>query len=315
MNVQAAKSNRDRAKLLESALSAGRNRPDRLPGLAVIFERLAKALAEELEKLSFLRPRVALVDISTGAFADAHLVTADTLEAVVRADKWKGYVCFSATRDVAMAFVEAAHGYDGTINARNKPERPLTQTEISIVALLFKRLSRALTDAFSANFDVSFELKSVANRDDLILVSQTDAPVITVQLSMEYHDSQGYLSVVIPQNLLDPFRDLLQSIRPSPEIDAGNGGDHDWAKQLADEISRAFVKTTAVLDSSCIGLGEVAAFDVGTVVPLSGNSISRVCLEIDDRPLFWCELGRQNTQLALRIDADYDADEIQVEEV
>jgi flagellar motor switch protein FliM len=314
MNAQSSRLSADRAKILESALSAGQNRLDRLPGLAAIFERTAKALAEELERLSFLRPRVALADISVGSYSEKCRSAEGAVDAVVRADRWKGYVYFAADREVSMAFVEAVLGYDGTMNARSKPARDSTKTEISIITLLFKRLSRSLVDAFSNYVDTSLEIKSVANEDERLLVCRGDAPVIAARISIEYHDALGHLTIIVPQNLLDPFRDLLQSIPAATEIDVGKPADHNWARQISDEISRAFVRTTAVHDAHFIPLGEVATFKVGTIVPLLGNSLARVCLEVDDRPLFWCELGRQNALLALRIDEEYDPDQVQIED-
>jgi flagellar motor switch protein FliM len=315
MTPAANRLNHDQAKALEFALSAGRNRPDRLPGLSVIFERLTKSFAEELEKLSFLPPRVVLSDISVGRYKDQCDLSAGTLAAVVRASKWNGYICLTADRNLSMSFVEAALGYDGTMKVRTKPTRSPTNTEISIVTLLFKRLCRSLTDAFSSYVDADFEVSSVANKDDLHLASQAEAPVITCHLTVEYGDMPGQLNVLLPQRLLDPFREILQSISLPDSVRTGEDRDDDWTKQLSEEISRAFVKITAILDSSRLPLGQVASFKIGTVLPLTGTSLTKICLEVDDRPLFWSELGRQNSVLAVKIEEEFDANEEQVEDI
>ena len=61
-----------------------------------------------------------------------------------------------------------------------------------------------------------------------------------------------------------------------------------------------------MLEERPIPLGEVQRFAVGSIVELSSTSLSRVRLEADDNPLFWCELGKQGEALTLRVEDDFD---------
>jgi flagellar motor switch protein FliM len=83
-------------------------------------------------------------------------------------------------------------------------------------------------------------------------------------------------------------------------------GDPEWTRQLSGELARAFIVTKAVLDDASMTLEEAANLTVGSTIPLSTVSISKARLEIDDRPVFWCALGRSNMQLAVCIASNYD---------
>ncbi|HPG88791.1 MAG TPA: FliM/FliN family flagellar motor C-terminal domain-containing protein, partial [Hyphomicrobium sp.] len=74
------------------------------------------------------------------------------------------------------------------------------------------------------------------------------------------------------------------------------------------------ILTKAILDERPITLQEIASLKVGSTITLNTTSISRARLEIDDRPLFWCELGKNHQQLALRIESELEDDLEVVEE-
>jgi flagellar motor switch protein FliM len=79
-----------------------------------------------------------------------------------------------------------------------------------------------------------------------------------------------------------------------------------WSKQLAEEIARAFLTLDGVLEERPIALGEVQKLVVGSLLELSSPSLSRVRLDADDNPLFWCELGRHDGALILRVENEFD---------
>ena len=54
------------------------------------------------------------------------------------------------------------------------------------------------------------------------------------------------------------------------------------------------------------GTASFGRLDGETIVELSSTSLSRVRLEADDNPLFWCELGKQGEALTLRVEDDFD---------
>jgi len=300
-------------KALELAIAAEHNRPERLPGLVAVFNRLPDMSVVNLENISALKPEISLVDVTVARFSDVAAVPASTVCGVLRADKWNGNIFFLADGAAGLAFVEAATGFDGTLPTHVAP-RALTTLERGIVTLLFTRLARSLAEAFSAFVDVMFEVASVGDSELLVGAIPAAAPVLVGRIKIDFAGKEGFVHIAIPQKLLEPIRQELQVLPTVVAAEAPVEGDPDWARQLSDEIARAFILTKAILDERPITLQEIASLKVGSTITLNTTSISRARLEIDDRPLFWCELGKNHQQLALRIESELEDDLEVVEE-
>ena len=297
----------DHVKALELAISAQTSRPDSLPGLVAVFAALPKLLSNSLATLSFAKAAVEISGVEIRRFADVCALTPGAIGAVVRAEKWNGHICFLADCAVTLSFVEALFGFDPELNLPCV-RKPLAATERALVRLLFIKLARALGDGFSTYLDVAFDLAAIADDAAFAAVCAPIAPVIVARLKVDYGGSGGFVSVIIPQKLLDPVRkDLragpaLQTKAVEQEIDP------DWALQLSEQIARAFIGLKAVVDQRPATLQEVSGFKVGSTIELSPNSMARVRLELNERPLFWCQLGRLSGQLALKVETECDGD-------
>lgn len=313
MHPQPTPSPSELIRNLELAIAAEQNRPERLPGLVAVFHRLPDVSVVNLENLSALKPEITLADISVGRFSDMAEAPEGTVYGILRAERWNGNVYFLADAPGALAFIEAATGFDGDVRTGIAP-RAVTALERSIVSLLYMRLARSLAEAFSAFVDVTFDMTAIGDRDLLVANMLPSAPTLVARLKVDYAGNHGFVRIVIPQQLLDPVRMELE-VTPEPTVeDVPADGDADWARQLGDEIARAFILTNAILDERKITLQELASLQVGSTISLATTTISRARLEIDDRPLFWCEVGKNHQQMALRIETEFENDEDEVEE-
>ena len=311
MHPQATPSPSELIRNLELAIAAEQNRPERLPGLVAIFNRLPEVSVVNLQNLSALKPEITLAEISVGRFSDMAEAAEGTVYGVVRAERWNGYVYFLTDAQAALAFIEAATGFDGDVRTGIAP-RELTVLERSIVSLLYMRLSRSLAEAFSAFVDITFDVTAIGARDILIAAAPASAPTMVARLKVAFAGTEGSIRIVIPQKLLEPVRMELEVI-PAPTVEEQlPDGDPDWARQLTGEIARAFITTNAILDERKITLDELASLKVGSTISLATTTISRARLEIDERPLFWCEVGKNHQQMALRIETEFESvDEVE----
>ena len=208
-------------------------------------------------------------------------------------------------------FVEAASGCEG-FPADGLATRKPTKTDANVLRILFRRVARSLTSAFSLLVDIPFDVGAVVDKIELEPQLSTSSPVIAARLSLEYAGHAGVLTIVIPQAALEPIRDLLaggvvgEALGAAAQASRGFATIPAWSKQLSEEIARAFISLNGVLEERPIPLGEVQRFAVGSIVELSSTSLSRVRLEADDNPLFWCELGKRGGALTLRVEDDFD---------
>jgi flagellar motor switch protein FliM len=316
--MEATESLRDAERSLERALSAGQNRPERLPGLQMIFGQLPRIMTEEIGNLSLLPMKAQLFDLSASTIADTCAVPAGAFAGVVRAERWRSWLYFIADAETSRLFVEAATGCE-SIPAGGLPPRKSTRTDANILRVLFRRMARSLTSAFSILADIELDVGAVVEKIELEPQLSPSSPVIVARLSLDYDGHVGTVTIVIPQAALEPIRNLLASASPTDVMGASSAasGSHDdtaWAKQLAEEISRAFIDLSGVLEERPIGLGEVQKFGVGSVIELQMTSMSRVRLDADDRPLFWCELGKRESALILRVDDEFNQQKEAVDE-
>lgn len=293
---------------LESALAAGLNRPDRLPGLVAIFNRLPKFFGEELDGIAFVQPKITLKELSSGCFVQFCPASFNGVAALVRAERLKGSLCFLADPLASFAFLEASLGHDFIVPSP-LPARPATDTECSIIRVLFRRLARSLTSAFSALVDVVFEVENTASDLEFQAHWRPMAPVIAARLGIEFAGCAGEVVILIPQELLAPIRSNLEVLPLSDAPPVSNSEDLDWTRRLNEELSRAFIGAVAVLEESVLTLGDVARFRVGSTIELTSKSPSRAAFEVDGNPIFWCDLGRRDGSLVVRIDDDFDADD------
>jgi len=313
--LEATQSLLEAEKSLERALSAGQNRPDRLPGLQMIFGQLPRIMTEEVGSLSILPLRVRLVELFASTIADACMLPAGAFAGVVRAERWRSWLYFIADPDATLLFVEAATGCE-SIPEDGLPKREPTPTDANVVRVLFRRVSRALTNAFSILADIDFDVGDVVEKIELEPQLSPASPVIAAKLALDYDGHEGFVSIVIPQAALESIRDLLTAAPGEAANTAANEGSEDpaWSKQLAEEIARAFIELNGVLEERPVPLGEVQKFSVGSVIELPLTSMSRVRLDADENPLFWCELGKRENGLILRVDKDFDQQHEAVDE-
>lgn len=78
---------------------------------------------------------------------------------------------------------------------------------------------------------------------------------------------------------------------------------------MENEVSRAHVVVTAVLDERMGMLGEVSSFKVGDVVELNATAHGRVRLECNGERLMWCHLGKSQGKYTLRVDQPIDREQ------
>ncbi|MGO4684452.1 FliM/FliN family flagellar motor switch protein [Hyphomicrobium sp. 2TAF46] len=300
---------------LERALSSGQNRPDRLPGLQMIFGQLPRVMTEEIGNLSHLPFKVRLLDLFASTIADTCALEPSAFAGVVRAERWRSWLYFIADPAASALFVEAATGCEGIPQGGLSPRTP-TRTDANVLRVLFRRVARALSSAFSILVDVSFDVGAVVEKIELEPQLTLTSPVIAARLSLDYAGHQGVVTIVIPQAALESVRHLLAGPMPAGVTGAATRSREDptWTKQLSEEIARSFIELNGVLEERPIALGEVQRFAVGTVVELELTSMSRVRLDADESPLFWCELGKRDNALILRIDDEFDEQRESVDE-
>ena len=96
----------------------------------------------------------------------------------------------------------------------------------------------------------------------------------------------------------NPMRPALSMVLPGDRA----ARDPTWTQQITAEVRKAEVTLRAVLEERTLTLGEIAGLKVGQVIGLDATPATRVKLEGNDRPLFWCHMGQAQGAYVLRVD-------------
>jgi len=293
---------------LEFALSAGQIQPERLPGLLSIMKLLSNEIVEEVGGIVYRQPRVRLLEVVSSTFIEYGSVPPSGICGVLWAERWRQRLYGILDESAAQLFLEIALGGEAT-TLSSRAGKPYSRTERAILEVLYKRLARALTNAFSISVDVQFEVANVAEYMDEELACRPSTPVISARFTVDWQHFQGTVTLVVPQVALDPIREILAVAPAFEAYKTETPPDKEWSRQLSEEIARAFVTLNAVLEERPIALNEIQKFRVGGVVPLECTSMTNIRLDAEERPAFWCMLGQNSGLLSLCVERDFDPDE------
>jgi flagellar motor switch protein FliM len=277
----------------------------RLPMLRVAFERAAEACAEDLASISTVPPQVVLQRLESGTAGDLlGAQNGNSAICILHASAWNARLVAIADRNAVFAIVEMMLGGDGSQPAP-AVSRPLSLVERRVAATLFERVARALETGFAGIADTPFAVEASAESIDFDVFAGANNAIVAAVLRLEMAGMSGDLIIAVARAAINPLRQVLGRVPVKEEPAA----DPQWSQQMQNEITRAHVTLTAVLDERMGLMGEVANFKVGQVVELNATAHGRLRLECNGEKLVWCHLGKAQGKYALRVDEPIDREQ------
>ena len=278
---------------------------ERMPMLRVIFDRLAMQCSENARQLSTAPAYFSVHSIKTerlGKILEA--AEGKTVVAVLHVQAWDARIMVGLDNKLVFALVEALFGGDGS-EAPFVENRSLTNIEMRVAQKTFDLVSRGLHKAFSVIEETHFKFERVETRMDFAVIAPRNNFAVLAKLNLRILGRAGEFFVAIPQAALNPIR---QSLTVDRSNDAA-APDPRWSKQIKTEVGKAEVVVQAIIEEEGFTLGDIAALEVGNVLQLKATPKSRVKLECNSEPLFWCQLGQAEGNYTLRVDDAVDAEQ------
>ncbi|QAY97339.1 flagellar motor switch protein FliM [Methylovirgula ligni] len=278
---------------------------DRMPMLRVIFDRLAMQCSENARQLSTAPAYFSVHSIKTeriGKILEA--AEGKAVVAVLHVQAWDARIMVGLDNKLIFALVEALFGGDGSESPYIE-NRALTNIEMRVAQKAFDLITRALHKAFSVIEETHFKFERVETRMDFAVVAPRNNFAVLAKLNLRILGRAGEFFVAIPQAALNPIRQSLTADRSN---DAATP-DPRWSKQIKTEVGKAEVMVQAIIEEDGFTLGDIAALKVGNVLQLKATPKSRVKLECNSEPLFWCQLGQAEGKYTLRVDDIVDAEQ------
>jgi flagellar motor switch protein FliM len=270
---------------------------DKLPALAVIFDRFAANLAESI---SALCGSAAALSVRTIDTAQLFAVLGDnqgTVAAVLHSTELDSRALVIFDRPFVDAVLHIAFGGDAGEH-QDTPPRPPSKIELALVERVAKGAANGLEAAFVGFAAAPFVLEKLEPIADLHVLGRRNAPVVLARISFEAANVNGSVLALLPQAALLP---LKKKLARDPDIETPTL-DPRWAKQMQAGVSFAQIPVKGVLEEIAMNLGEVAELAIGDVLHLRGTGMGRVRLECGGHDLFWCKLGRREDRYTLEIE-------------
>jgi flagellar motor switch protein FliM len=277
---------------------------ERLPLLRVIFDRLATHCAENARQLSTAPAYFTVSSVKTeriGAILEA--AEGKAIVSMLHAQAWDARIMIGLDNKLVFGLVEALFGGDGSEPPYTE-NRSLTNIEMRVAQKTLDIIARSLQTALSVIQEMHFKFERLETRMDFAVIAPRNSFAVLAKLNLRILGRSGEVFVVLPQAAINPIRQSLS-------VDHGNdvaAADPRWSKQIETEVSKADVVVQAILEEEGFTLSDIAELKVGKILHLKSTAKSRVKLECNSEPLFWCQLGQADGKYTLKVDDIYDSE-------
>ncbi|MBX9931925.1 MAG: FliM/FliN family flagellar motor switch protein [Methylobacterium sp.] len=271
---------------------------ERLPMLAVVFDRLTSACTDNLKHLVASSVFFSFTGIRNGPFGE--LLDAcdnNAVAGIFHAAEWDSHILVALDRDFIFTMVEALFGADGG-EPPVEDERPFSAIELRLAHMIFEQIGKALESSFSLVSATTFRLERTETRMEFAVIGGRSNKAVEARFMIQALNRGGELLVIMPHSAINPMRPRLAKALTGDTA----ARDPRWTRQMAAEVQKAEVTLRAVLEERTLTLGEIADLKVGQVIGLDATPATRVMLEGNDRPLFWCHMGQAQGSYVLRVD-------------
>ena len=274
---------------------------DRAPLLVALAEALPAPLALALQTVVGAEVSV---DEPEHAFARlADLVERHqnkALAAVFTVAGWEAPLIVLVERPMIDALLEVALGA-GSGDRYESEARPITALESSFVQLLCETMVPALRDAVVVIPGARPTFSHVEKRLALLDEDRKAGAAATLRFGVSALGRSGAFNLVVPAAVLPRFRAAA-----GPARNETAKRDPQWMSHLKDEVGQATIELRAVIRDKSLTLGDIARMRPGQVLRLDAQADAPVLLEAQNRPVFWCELGRDGRNFTVRLDTRVD---------
>lgn len=283
-----------RARLIE----AGGLSLDRLPMLHVVFDRLTSGCSDNLKHLLASPAFFSFSGVRSGRFGEMlDAYDNNAVAGIFHAPEWDSHILVGLDRDFLYTMVEALFGSDGG-EPPVEEERAFSALELKLAHTIFEQVGKALESSFSLVSMTPFKLERTETRMEFAVIGGRSNKAVEAKFGLQALNRGGEMFIILPQSVINPMRPALSRVLTGDSA----GRDPKWTQQISAEVQKARVTLRAVLEERTLTLGEIADLKIGQVLELDATPATRVKLEGNDRPLFWCHMGQAQGSYMLRVD-------------
>jgi len=267
----------------------------RMPTLDLINERFARLFRTSLFNMMRRTPQISVGAVQLVKFSDyLHSLYVPTSLNMVRIAPLRGTGLFVLDPKLVFAAVDNYFGGNGR---HIKIEgRDFTATEARVIQILLKSAFADLQAAWTNIARINIEYLNSEMNPQFANIAGPSEMVVVSSFRIELDGGGGSMHVTMPQSMLEPMREILDSGAATDRI----GQDERWAIALREEIEDADVELHMVLGRGEVSLGDLINLKAGDIVPF--DFAGRATLVVGDVPVFRGSYGVSHGMQSLKID-------------
>ncbi|AQT06352.1 FliM/FliN family flagellar motor switch protein [Acetobacter persici] len=268
-----------------------------------IFDRLTRLLSVSLRGYTSDTVDVTIDSKNSMRFGDfMERVPSSSMFAIFSAEQWESYGLIVIDSALSYALVDVIlGGQNGSkVSAKVPENRPHTQIEKDLIEKILNVTLQDFSEAFSQVCEIDFKLERMEISSSFAGIARhSNAAIITryhIDLSPE---RRGNLDIVFPYSSLDSVQGKLSQQFMGESF----GKDTIWEDHLVSKIKATDIIVDAIFKEKDFPLGEIMNLKKGStlVFPHTAGTPFRVRLQCDNTPLFEGEMGKDGSQMAVKV--------------
>lgn len=272
---------------------------ERLPMLEVVLDRYSRRLVTTLRNFIRTNVEIDILSISSTRFGQfMESMEPLSMMGIFKISGTHPSAMFAIDKDCIGAMVDYLLGGRKTPFLERSESRGYTAIEMELAKRFLNLMLADLETTFSLVHATSFELDVVeTNPAFAFFISARDAAVI-VRFKVVIDSREGFVSLLLPYETLEPFREKLLQTHTSENEHRGT----KWKHHLEDELKQATLNLRVELDHFQSDLNRVLHWKEGSVIPLNVGSDVLVKLFCGNRVVLSGHIGQKNKNVAIKIE-------------
>ncbi len=270
--------------------------PEQIRALTQLHETFARALGAGLSGLLRAGVQVSVQGVSQTTYASfIRTLENPTCTMVVQPRGLEGQICIALTSDSAFPILERLLG--GSATASTVHNRPMTEIESRLMAVVCKRMLTSLSQAWHVVAPLDFQLDSIESNPEMAQLVPPNEVVVSISFDLSLFGQKGRMYLGLPFIVIEPLIETLSMKRwecRQPMESTQDGA-------IGSALAQAEVELIGVLASTTLTLSELATLEVGDVLTTRTPVTSPATLWVEDRAKFATQVGEHNGRRALKI--------------
>jgi flagellar motor switch protein FliM len=267
----------------------------RMPTLELVNERFARLLRVGLFNFMRKSAEISVGQVRVVKYGEfVRNLPVPTNLNMVHMHPLRGTALMVFDPNLVFLVIDNMFGGDGRFHTRVEG-RDFTPTEMRMIQRMLDVVFVEYEKAWLPVHKIKFEyLRSEVNSQFVNIATPSEI-VVAMTFTIEFSGASGEFHVCLPYSMIEPIRDRLFSAMQSEQVSA----DSRWIKMMRAQLKDAELELVANLGGAKVTLGQVAAMQVGDVIPLEIPPL--ITAQVDGVNVFEGSYGIANGQYALKV--------------